>query len=214
MSDGEGEDSFWGDRRDRRRRGRTSDSRSPSNRRSPSPPRRENRSEHRRPASPSRRDSYYRRGNTPSPSRRPRSPRNSGRYIERERAAGPRHAEPRYAARDGPSQRRRSPSPHRSSRHQHPAADSYMRPRSRSRDRRSPPRAQPEHRPLFDPMLAPTMLGSRDFRRAHCNPVRAEYLTFHVADLGSSERLPVLRRERPGSPTRMRLTASRTRNKL
>lgn len=194
MSDGEGEDSFWGDRRDRRRRGRRSDSRSPSNRRSPSPTRSpsEKRSEQRRPPSPYHRQSRnrrspspprrhfsQRRGDTPSPSRRPRSPRSSGRYSERAPAA--RYGDPRYAAHDGPSERKRSPSPHRNSRPQRSTDNSYIRPRSRSRsrDRRSPPpRAQREQRPLPDPMHAPSMIGSRDFRY--------EFTAVHFASLISS----------------------------
>lgn len=180
MSDGEGEDSFWGDRRDRRRRGGRSTSRSPPNRRSPSPHRSPaaSRPEQRRRPSPSRRDSYqrrspspprrsssFRRGNSPSPSRRQRSPRSAGRYIER--AAAPRYADSRYDSRDGPHQRRRSSSPHHSSHPQRPVNDGHVRPRSRS----PPPRRQPQHRPMLDPMHSNTMLGSRDFRHALCSAV-------------------------------------------
>jgi len=182
MSDGEGEDSFWGDRRDRRRRGMRSDSRSPSNRRSPSPPRSPGarRSEQRRLPSPSRRYSHHRRGDSPSPSRRHSHPRRGDspspprRYSHNrrrdspspsrrprspqstgrytDRYAPPRSAESRYDGRDGPSHRRRSPSPYRNPRSQYPVNESHRRPRSRSRERRPSP---PRGHPEHRPMPDP-----------------------------------------------------------
>jgi hypothetical protein len=229
MSDGEGEDTFWGDRRDRRRRGRRSNSHSPSNRRSPSPPRspaakrydqrRASSPSHRnsRPRgspSPSRRHAHQRHRDSPSPSRRPRSPRSSGRHVDR--PAPSRSGESRYDDRDRQFQCRRSPSPYRNSRSQHSANDSRMRPRSRSRDRRSPPPRglqQHEQRHMPDPMHAPTMIGSRDFKCVHCHALRCARLTpRRSSGHGSFRPPPAPSSGSPGLLRRTRRTARRTRS--